>query len=77
MAWVHGLIKVEGSASAFKRGYLDWGRECFMEVNIGNWTESLSDTYVYPYLCTSVCPYIHKFVHRQDTEHYDIQHNDT
>ncbi len=39
MAWVErprGLIKVEGSPRYFKRGYLDYERECFMEVNIDN-----------------------------------------
>jgi hypothetical protein len=44
MAWVErpsSLTKVEGSASAFKRGYLDLGRECFMDANIDNQTKSL------------------------------------
>ncbi len=39
VAWVHrpnGLIQLEGSASTAKRGYLNYGRECFIEVNINN-----------------------------------------
>ncbi len=30
------LLKVEGRASAFKKGYLDLGGECFAEANIDN-----------------------------------------
>ncbi len=39
IAWVQrpsGLIKVEGSARAFKGSYLVKGRECDIEVNINN-----------------------------------------
>ncbi len=45
MAWVQrtsGLIKVEGSASAFKGLCLDLDRECFVEANIDNQSKSLS-----------------------------------
>ncbi len=44
MVWVQrqsGLIKVEGCANTFKRVYLDYGRECFMEANIDNQSKSL------------------------------------
>ncbi len=34
---------MEGSASAFKRGYLDFGRECFMDANMDNQSKSLLD----------------------------------
>ncbi len=38
---------MEGSASTFKRGHLDYGRECFMEAYVCNWSEVLSDTSAY------------------------------
>ncbi len=47
MAWVqrpNGLIKVDGNSSAFKRGYLDYCRECFIEANINNWSKSLKES---------------------------------
>jgi hypothetical protein len=41
------LLKVEGSTSAFKRGDLDYGRECFMEANIDNQSKLFSDNYIW------------------------------
>ena len=41
MAWVQrpsGLIKLEGSASAFKGSHLKKGRECGIEPNIDVWS---------------------------------------
>jgi len=35
---------VEGSASAFRECYLSWGRECFTEANIDNWSKLLLHT---------------------------------
>jgi hypothetical protein len=46
MTWVQracGLLKVEGLVRTLKRGYLDWGRECFMEANNDNRSKSLLD----------------------------------
>jgi hypothetical protein len=47
MAWVQrpsGLIRMEGSASAFGGSYLRLGREYFMEANINNQSKSFSNT---------------------------------
>ncbi len=38
-------LKVEGSTSAFKRDYLDIGRECFIEANINKRSELLTDRF--------------------------------
>jgi hypothetical protein len=34
---------VDGSASTLRRGYIDQGRECFIEANINNQSKSLSN----------------------------------
>jgi hypothetical protein len=57
MAWVQrpsGLIKVEGSASAFRGSYLGLGRECFIEANINKQPKLLSDTLLHNGLIFSV-----------------------
>jgi hypothetical protein len=38
-----GLIKSGGSAITFYGNYLDWGKECFIGVNINNWSKLLCD----------------------------------
>jgi hypothetical protein len=54
VAWVQrpsGLIKIGGEAQVqalLMRGYLDQGRECFMELNIDNLSKSLSEEYQLP-----------------------------
>jgi hypothetical protein len=60
MAWVPRLsciIKVEGSAIAFRGSYLGLGKECFVGGNIGKRSKSLSDSlsFLWVLLLLSFC----------------------